>query len=158
MKTTAERLKEIMDEQGLKQSDIIERAKPFMEMYSTKLTRPDMSQYCNGKIVPKQNKLFLLAAALNVSEAWLMGHDVPRTRTTETTELISSDPVMAAFLRSEKSNLSEEYIKRKIKDSFDITDLERELIIAFRRTDEMTRKNILKLLDIRIKEKNQDVG
>jgi transcriptional regulator with XRE-family HTH domain len=117
-----------------------------------------MSQYCNGKVKPKQNKLFLLAAALNVSEAWLMGHDVPRTRTTETTELISSDPVMAAFLRSEKTDLSEEYIKRKIKDSFDITDLERELIIAFRRTDEMTRKNILKLLDIRIKEKNQDVG
>ena len=158
MKTTAERLKEIMDEQGLKQADIIERAKPFMEMYDTKLTRPDMSQYCNGKIVPKQNKLFLLAAALNVNEAWLMGHDVPRTRTAETTELISSDPVMAAFLRSGKTDLSEEYIKRKIKDSFDITDLERELIIAFRRTDEMTRKNILKLLDIRIKEKNQDVG
>lgn len=158
MKTTAERLQEIMSEQNLKQVDIIERTKPYMKEYNAKLTRSDLSQYCSGKVRPAQDKMFLLAAALNVNEAWLMGYDVPRTRTTETTKLATKDPVMAAFLRSEKSELSEEYISRRMREAFDITELERELILAFRRTDETTQKNILKLLDIRTKEKNKNVG
>ena len=78
--TTAERLKEIMAERGLRQSDIIELAKPFMLIYDEQLTRPDISQYCSGKVAPSQGKIFLLANALNVSEAWLMGYDVPRER------------------------------------------------------------------------------
>ena len=80
MKTTAERLREIMEERGLKQADIIELAKPFSEKYGVKLTRPDMSQYCSGKVKPTQGKLFLLAAALDVDEAWLMGYNVDRER------------------------------------------------------------------------------
>ena len=42
--------------------------------------RNDLSQYLSGKFQPKQAKLTVLALALNVSEAWLMGYDVPRSR------------------------------------------------------------------------------
>ena len=41
-----------------------------------------MSQYCGGTIVPRQDRTFLIAQALDVSEAWLMGFDVPRERKT----------------------------------------------------------------------------
>ena len=81
METTAERLKTIMDEQGIKQKDILERAKPICAKYGGSLSRSDLSQYCSGRVAPKQHKLFIIAAALNVSEAWLMGLDVPRERT-----------------------------------------------------------------------------
>lgn len=76
--STADRLREIMAEQGLKQVDIIERAKPVCESYGIKLNKSDISQYLSGKVEPGQFKLMALAYALNVSEYWLMGFDVPR--------------------------------------------------------------------------------
>ena len=44
-----------------------------------------MSQYVNGVQAPDQKKLALLALTFNVSEAWLMGYDVPRERDTSST-------------------------------------------------------------------------
>lgn len=82
MKTssTALRLNEYMQEKGLKQIDIIKRAKPFCIEYGIKLSKSDLSQYVSGKVEPGQNKLYVLARALNVSEAWLMGYDVSLER------------------------------------------------------------------------------
>lgn len=77
---TSARLKEIMKERNLKQVDILELAKPVCEKYGEKLNRSNLSQYVNGTFEPSQHKLFVLANALNVSEAWLMGFDVPRER------------------------------------------------------------------------------
>lgn len=78
MKTssTALRLNEFMQKNGLKQIDIINRAKPFCSEYGVKLSKSDLSQYVSGKVEPGQNKLYILARALNVSEAWLMGYEV----------------------------------------------------------------------------------
>ena len=39
-----------------------------------------MSQYIKGSFMPKPDKVAALAEALNVSEAWLMGYDVPMER------------------------------------------------------------------------------
>lgn len=47
-----------------------------------------MSQYCNGGLVPRQDRTFLIASALNVSEAWLMGFDVPMERKTTPASLV----------------------------------------------------------------------
>ena len=92
METTADRLRQIMRERGLKQADIIELSKPFAQRYGTKLTRPDISQYCSGKVAPTQKKLFLLAATLNVNEAWLMGYNVtPERNETERTLTMSAE-------------------------------------------------------------------
>lgn len=77
---TATRIKEIMAEENLKQVDILEKAQPFCSKYDTKITKVDLSQYVSGKVEPGQAKLFVLANALNVNEAWLMGYDVPKTR------------------------------------------------------------------------------
>lgn len=78
--STADRLKQIMSEENLKQVDIIERSKPFQNKLNIKLGKSALSQYVNGIQSPDQKKLTLLALTLNVSEAWLMGYDVPKER------------------------------------------------------------------------------
>lgn len=81
--TTAQRLRQIMDERGLKQVDILRLAKPYCEQYNVKLSKGALNQYLSGVVKePRNDKLSVLAFALGVSEAWLMGFDVPVERTT----------------------------------------------------------------------------
>lgn len=47
---------------------------------STGISEAVISQYRSGKYEPKQDRLETFAIALNVSEAWLMGFDVPMER------------------------------------------------------------------------------
>lgn len=74
---TSMRLKRIMRDRNLKQVDILEMAKPYCDNFNVKLNKNDLSQYVSGKVEPGQIKLSILSMALNVSEAWLMGYDVP---------------------------------------------------------------------------------
>ena len=46
----------------------------------TGISKSSISEYLSGKYEAKQNGIYLLAKALNVSEAWLMGCDVPMER------------------------------------------------------------------------------
>ena len=80
MENTALRLQQIMRERHLRQVDIIRMAEPFCKEYNLKLTKSDMSQFVSGKVEPGQWKLTILGKALNVSEVWLMGYDVPMER------------------------------------------------------------------------------
>lgn len=77
-KKTSDRIKEIMAEKGLRQIDILNKAKPFCKKYNVKLGRNDLSQYISGKVEPSQKKLTVLAETLEVNEAWLMGYDIPK--------------------------------------------------------------------------------
>ena len=72
--STAERLREAMTAAGKKQADL---------MRETGLDRGSISSYLSGKYEPKQVAIGKLAAALDVSEMWLCGYDVPRDRTPE---------------------------------------------------------------------------
>ena len=74
---TSIRLKQIMDNRNLKQVDILDMTKPYCVKYDVKMNKSDISQYVSGKVEPNQEKLFILAKALGVNEAWLMGFDVP---------------------------------------------------------------------------------
>ena len=49
--------------------------------------KSSLSLYLKGAYEPKQDRLYSMAQALNVSEFWLMGYDVPMDRDN------SSDPV-----------------------------------------------------------------
>ena len=71
MSTASERIKEGMLLRGLKQVDLVEK---------TGISKGALSSYISGRYVPKQNNTFLIAKALDVSEAWLMGADVPMKR------------------------------------------------------------------------------
>ena len=65
---TSERLKEIIALRQVKQVDIID---------STGITKGALSSYITGRYEPKQDKIYILAKYFDVSEAWLMGYDVP---------------------------------------------------------------------------------
>ncbi|WP_302815126.1 LexA family protein [Ruthenibacterium lactatiformans] len=62
------RLQDALTRSGLSQSELCER---------TGIPKSAMSQYLSGAFKPKQDRTYLLAQALNVSAAWLMGYDVP---------------------------------------------------------------------------------
>ena len=70
--TCADRIKKALEIKGMKQSDL---------RRLTKIPKSSMSQYMSGDYEPKQDRIYLIAKALNVSEAWLMGYDVPMERT-----------------------------------------------------------------------------
>lgn len=78
--TTAQRLEQVMKSRGMRQVDILNAAQPYCKKYGVKLGKNDLSQYVSGKVEPRQDKLTILGLALNVSEAWLMGYDVPAER------------------------------------------------------------------------------
>lgn len=63
-----DRFNEAMKIRKMKQADIVR---------ITGINRSSMSQYANGQFEPKQDKLDLIAMALNVNPVWLMGHDIP---------------------------------------------------------------------------------
>ncbi|MBQ8640400.1 MAG: helix-turn-helix domain-containing protein [Lachnospiraceae bacterium] len=65
---TKDRIREAMDIRGFKQTDLVEK---------TGIDKGQLSSYISGKYKPRQNNLHLIASALNVDEAWLMGFDVP---------------------------------------------------------------------------------
>lgn len=78
--TTAKRLQQIMAERGLRQKDILELVAPVARLCDTPISKSNLSLYVTGKVDPSNDRLFVLAKALNVSEAWLMGFDVPMER------------------------------------------------------------------------------
>lgn len=72
--TTADRLREAMRDAGMKQLDLAK---------ATGLSHSTISRYLSGQMEPKQKAISQLAVRLGVSEMWLWGYDVPRTRTAE---------------------------------------------------------------------------
>jgi transcriptional regulator with XRE-family HTH domain len=45
-----------------------------------KVPKSSLSLYLSGAYEPKQDRIYEMARVLNVSEAWLMGYDVPMER------------------------------------------------------------------------------
>lgn len=69
--TCGKRIAEALSIRGLKPIDLCKL---------TNVPKSSMSLYINGSHEPKQNRIYSFAKALNVSEAWLMGYDVPMER------------------------------------------------------------------------------
>ena len=102
--------------ENLKQVDILRLAEPYCKKYGIKLNKNDLSQYVSGKVEPGQHKLFILALALNVNEAWLMGFDD-----------VPMDPVSRSTVEDQKNIFSQNllhYLKINNKTQADlVTDL-----------------------------------
>ncbi len=88
-KSTSDRLKQIMKARNLRQVDILEAAEPYCKKYGVKLEKNALSQYVSGKVEPGQEKLSILGMALGISEAWLMGYEVPMER--QVTPTVNTD-------------------------------------------------------------------
>ena len=109
--TTSNRLKEIMSEQNLRQVDILEMIAPYSKKMDIRLAKNDLSQYVSGKVEPSQEKLTLLSLALNVSEPWLMGYDVPKQEITSNPNSGISVPLVGTIAAGTPI-LAEENIER----------------------------------------------
>ena len=94
---TSIRLKKIMSDRNLKQVDILDMTKPYCIKYDVKMNKSDISQYVSGKVEPNQEKLFILAKALGVNEAWLMGFDVPMKKEMSSSEAESDIELIEKF-------------------------------------------------------------
>ena len=62
------RLKKALDMRNMRQSDLCEK---------TKIPKSAISHYLRGSFVPKQDRAYIIAQALDVNPAWLMGFDTP---------------------------------------------------------------------------------
>ena len=81
MDSTADRLKERMNELGVSQSELVKR---------TGINKGALSSYISGRYLHKQKATYALAKALNVNEAWLMGFDVPKERCENNAEALAN--------------------------------------------------------------------
>lgn len=71
---TPTRLREAMELSGKKQVDLVRE---------TGIDKGSISNYLSGRYEPKQEAIRRLAVALDVSEMWLWGYDVPMKRPEE---------------------------------------------------------------------------
>ncbi|MBQ1292831.1 MAG: hypothetical protein IIY21_02250 [Clostridiales bacterium] len=81
--TFRERLRMIMDEKHLKQVDIISMFNDYVQknnIENCSMSKPLLSSYLHGKFSPNSPRIAVFAKILDVSEAWLIGYDVPRGR------------------------------------------------------------------------------
>lgn len=81
--TISVRIKKALEIKGMKQSELCKLAN---------IPKSSLSQYLSGDFEPKQDRIYLMAKALNVSEAWLMGFDVPMERQVKKTS--PSEPTL----------------------------------------------------------------
>lgn len=117
IETLANRLREAMQAADKRQADL---------MRETGLDRGAISSYLSGKYEPKQKAIYKLAQALDVSEAWLLGYDVPMQRSME----------------SRKNDLLSELVVKMRRDSsfFDV-------VAKLAQVDAAQRETISSLLD-----------
>ena len=118
-----ERLKEALKDSGLTQSQLAQR---------TNLDKSLISNYLAGNFKPKQDKLYVLAKALNVEPAWLMGYDVNKS----TNELLQDKDIA---LCNHIKNLSK-------------NELEEELLIKCTMLEEENQNKILEIVNMYLKE------
>ena len=71
IETCAQRIKTALEIRRMKQIDLCTLAS---------VPKSSLSLYLSGAYEPKQDRLAKMAIVLNVSEAWLMGYDVPMER------------------------------------------------------------------------------
>ena len=109
--STQERLRYLMSEFGLRQSDIIEKCEPYCSKYGIALSKSALSLYISGRVEPKQDKIFILAKGLHVSEAWLMGFDVPMEPPSREKEDRSKLKLLLSYLNEEGRRKVFDYIE-----------------------------------------------
>lgn len=81
------RLREALDLKSMTQSELSSRSG---------LSKSIISNYLSGRYKAKSQNLYLLAKALNVSEAWLMGFDVGPER--ELPAILDNDGQLSEFV------------------------------------------------------------
>lgn len=91
-----ERLNELMNYFGIKQTDLSKR---------TGLPKSAISMYVSGNRQPRQDKLTIIAEAYGVDEAWLMGYDVPMFKTETEADSEALGQIIGRLYATDTDNL-----------------------------------------------------
>ena len=138
--TFGKRLKEIMQLRGKRQADVA---------FETGIPKSALSQYLSGKFEAKQDRIYVLSRYFNVSEAWLMGCDVPMNRSIseeandKMKDYISKLPEYDLF----NDNLYKGEVDGE-NQSLIITRHEIEVIEAYRKAEKPLRDGIDRMLGV----------
>ena len=122
--TTSIRLQEIMKEKNIKQAELARL---------TGISRGAVSNYVLGRYEPKSDIINKFAQALNCSEMWLWGYDVPKQRQ------VSASPINLQLFGS------------NVPQSPALTEDEELLLELFRQIPEDTQKMYLEVLRAHLK-------
>ena len=87
------RLRKALSMRNMRQADLCEK---------TNIPKSAISHYLSGSFVPKQDRAYVIAQALNVNPAWLMGFDAPM----EIDDIQKSSPNEPTLTEGEKMMLS----------------------------------------------------
>lgn len=146
---TAARLKYIMKERKLRQVDVLELCKPLCDKYGVPIRKNDLSQYVSGKVKPNQKRLYILAKALHVSEAWLMGFNVPMQRLPKKPKSNTLDQLknFQNFLAEldNNENLNKDYILNLVATYFSKDAV--TLIKSWTKLDKIDQSKIIERID-----------
>ena len=110
------RLKSIMKERKITQTELANR---------TGIRQSSISDWLNNRYEPKQDKVYIIAKALNVSPAWLLGYDenIPTNQTegyyvdpetAEYAEMLRTRPEMR-MLFSASRGISKEDMEKAVE-------------------------------------------
>lgn len=110
-----ERLNSILQKRNLSQADLSKM---------TGIRSSSISDWLKGKYEPKQDKIAIIAEALNVSPVWLIGYDEPSTNqpecyyvdaeTAEYAEMLRTRPEMR-MLFSASRGISKEDMEKAVE-------------------------------------------
>ena len=138
MSTTSQRIQEGLELRGLKQTDLVEK---------TGISKGALSSYISGRYTPKQNNIYLIAKALDVSEAWLMGADVSMERIADSPVSLRYRKLIEIYEQLSKSN--REKVLTYSKNLLSTQRMEEDLLAAHARTDmEQSSKAVQQDLDL----------
>lgn len=113
VESCSKRISEALRIKGMKQNELCKLAN---------VPKSSLSLYLSGAYEPKQDRVYDMAKALNVNEAWLMGYDVPMER---------------------KKNPSPDKVAEP-----DLTEGEKMLLDLFRRVPEDKQELVLQMIRV----------
>lgn len=113
--TVASRIRKAMEIRGMRQVELVEK---------TGLSKGLVNHYVSGRVTnAKTDKIYVLAQALNVSETWLMGYDVPMEK--QKSNPFSEDNAhMVAKIRND------EPLTNALQKYFESTEDKRRKVVA----------------------------
>ena len=110
------RLREALQLRNMKAVDLARK---------TGVPKPAISVYLAGTSKPKANRLYVIAKALDVSEAWLLGYDVPMNKTEDQKK---NDQLAELIVKMRKSQKYFDVVAKLSKVDEDRLDLIDKLI------------------------------
>lgn len=146
MDITARRLKEALELRGMRQADLA---------YETGIGKSAISQYLSGKVLPKQDKIYLLAQALHVNEGWLLGwtddptdYDDPSLAANIPIDLLKHfDYNIEAAYKAQQA-IQEDAIRESARHAHDAKEIMAKNIRQYMQDNNVTQPEICKTLNI----------